>query len=236
MGLNVVVGVLAAGEEYDEEGHAYFRDVLAGVNSSLGQAGLPTWTEAEDAESAEFEMVGYSGLHRLRRVAAHLVRNGRVPEPMVDDDGPARDDPYLEQLYAADPAHWSTTRRRFGRVKVSTVGTPQDGRAAYDHLIHHSDAEGVYVPASFEPVLVDEAVVGGYIGSAPRLLDECLRLAQALGLDPDLDPESEEVVAALDGEATAGTWQRYGVESFTCLQLIRAARRSADTGQAIVFT
>ncbi|MGI5156389.1 hypothetical protein [Microbispora sp. CA-102843] len=30
-------------------------------------------------------------------------------------------------------------------------------------------------------------------------------------------------------------WRRYGVESFTCLQLTAAARHSIATGAAIVF-
>jgi hypothetical protein len=68
------------------------------------------------------------------------------------------------------------------------------------------------------------------------LLAECLRLADALHLDPDLDPDSDEVAVALEGEVRDPVgWQRYGTESFVCLKLIRAARESIATGAAICF-
>ncbi|MGC4998154.1 hypothetical protein [Streptomyces sp. DT195] len=70
-----------------------------------------------------------------------------------------------------------------------------------------------------------------------RLLAETRRLAEALGLPEDLDPHSEEVFEAADAEEPAGEgWQRYGVESYVCLQLLQAARLSIASGAAIAFT
>lgn len=81
-----------------------------------------------------------------------------------------------------------------------------------------------------------EKVLGHYLGSSHRLLDECLALAEHLGLPADLDPWSAEVEQAMSGEPTdpAG-WQRYPTESFVCLQLIGAARHSITSGAAIAF-
>ncbi|MFG3093927.1 hypothetical protein [Streptomyces sp. NPDC048202] len=114
---------------------------------------------------------------------------------------------------------------------------PSDPPGPFDHLVHHSDCEGYYVPIEFDHVIVDKAVPGGYLGSSVRLLAETRRLAEALGLPEDLDPDSEEVFDAADAdEPTAEGWQRYGVESYVCLQLLRAARLSVSTGAAIAFT
>jgi hypothetical protein len=92
------------------------------------------------------------------------------------------------------------------------------------------------VPVDFGPVIVDEGVPGGYLGSSVRLLAETRRIASALGLPEDLDPDSDEVEAACDANALdAEGWQRYGIESYACLRLIRAARHSVITGAAIAY-
>jgi hypothetical protein len=127
----------------------------------------------------------------------------------------ATDDALLNQVYAVLP-----------------TGSP----GPFDHLVHHSDCEGYYVPVEFERVIVDEKVRGGYLGSSVRLLKETRRIAQAIGVPEDLDPDSEEVFEATDGEtpATDG-WQRYGAEAYVCLQLLRAAELSVTTGSAIAL-
>ncbi len=57
------------------------------------------------------------------------------------------------------------------------------------------------------------------------------------GFEQDLDPDSEEIVDAADAETPAPEgWQRYGVESYVCLQLLHAAKLSISTGAAIAFT
>jgi hypothetical protein len=79
-------------------------------------------------------------------------------------------------------------------------------------------------------------VLGGYLGSSQRLLEECLRVAEALDLPIDLDPDSAEVQAAVDGEIEDPVgWQRHAIASYTCLQLIGAAWHSLKTGAAITF-
>ncbi|SNR83599.1 hypothetical protein SAMN05216252_101339 [Actinacidiphila glaucinigra] len=159
-------------------------------------------------------MWGYSGLHTVRRLAVHLATDGRLPEPL-DQAQRATDDPLLSKVYKA---------------------LPGDPPGPFDHLIHHSDCEGYYVPVDFAHVIVDKKARGGYLGSSVRLLAETRRLAEALGLPEDLDPHSEEVFEVADAEEpTTERWQRYGVESYVCLQLLQAAKLSIATGAAIAF-
>ena len=74
------------------------------------------------------------------------------------------------------------------------------------------------------------------VGSAPRLLAECRRLAAALELPADLDPESDELAeaAAQQGQASGG-WRRHGIAGFTALRLIRGCEQSIETGAALIF-
>lgn len=216
MGLNIFVGVLADAE--DGVGELIGADLRA-ASGLLERAGAGAWTEpaAPDGEGGgdgEFEMWGYSGLHAVRRLAVHLAAHGRLPEPL-DGSHRASEDPLLREVYRLAP------------------GSPP---GPFDHLVHHSDCEGCYVPVDFAAVIVDEKARGGFLGSSVRLLAETRRVAEALGLPEDLDPDSDEVFEAADGmEPAAGGWQRYGIESYCCLRLLHAAKQSVATGSAVVF-
>jgi hypothetical protein len=78
MGLAICVGILATLED-DPEGRAYHQEQLARVNTFLSARGSPTHAEPAACEAWHVEMFGYSGLHYLRRVAAHLDLRGAVP-------------------------------------------------------------------------------------------------------------------------------------------------------------
>ena len=215
MGLNIVVGVLAEDEDEDEHADLVCED-FAVIRELLDRAGAGQWTEPELSEQdvLEGDMWGYSGLHTVRRVAVHLAGTGTLPDPLEEARG-ATDDPLLRKAYAE---------------------LPREPGGPFDHLIRHSDCEGYYVPVDFEQVIVDERLAGGYLGSSVRLLAETRRVASALGLPEDLDPDSEEVFEACGAVTPAAEgWQRYGIESYTCLRLIRAAKHSVATGAAIAF-
>ncbi|GII35060.1 hypothetical protein [Planotetraspora phitsanulokensis] len=229
MGLDVFVGILTYLD--DEEGIDHYRGELAMVTATLKAAGLPAWHEpaVDPAGAFEEQMYGYSGLHYLRRLAVHVAATGVLPPPGGED---ASHDPLLLQAYEGDPSHAVVVADT-----VTVVGSPEAARGGFDHLVHHSDAEGYYVPLDFQPVIIGERVVGDYLGSSHRLLDECLRLARLLELPDDLDPWSDAVCDAAEGDVSdpSAGWQRYGVESFTCLRLIAAARTSIRTGAALTF-
>lgn len=218
MGLDMVVGILADGDSDNNSAGEYADAIHADftlIRELLGQAGAGPWDEPEldERDVLWFDMWGYSTLHTLRRLAVHLAENTRLPEPLMGRK--ATDDPLLETAYT-DP--------------------PDDLAGPFTHLIHHSDCEGYYVPVDFPQVIVDDGLAGAFLGSSVRLLAEARAIAAALGLPEDLDPESDKVLEAAAAETPADAgWQRYGTESYVCLQLINAAKHSLKTGAAIAF-
>jgi hypothetical protein len=224
MGLALEVGILAGLRENDEEGYHYFRSQLKALNSHLQHAKLPTHTEPENCDVWSCEMYGYSGLHYLRRLAAHLDSTGQLPEPGDDD---ASRDPFLEKYY-----------QQFDGVKASFT-KQLDFKRGFDHLIVHSDAEGFYLPIDFPTVLYPASelgIAGGMVGSSHRLLKECQRIAEQLEIPSDLDESSDALWEAADsqGEGTQ-KWERYGIESFTCVCLMRGCLKSLETNAALIF-
>lgn len=216
MGLSVEVGYLSDLLSADEDGAKSFLEEIAVLNTYLSSCGLVPHQEPESCEVYSADMFGYSGLHYLRRIAAHLELRGKLPEP---GDRDASKDPVLENYFDLV----NSSRKR-----------------GYDHLIYHSDAEGFYLPQQFDTVRFppeELKIPGGMLGSSPQLLAEMKRLAQALQLPLDLDPEAEEVWEAADSQGEGDLmWQRYGVESFICLRLFHAAQHSIANSALIVFT
>ncbi|HEV3469338.1 MAG TPA: hypothetical protein VG148_08460 [Pyrinomonadaceae bacterium] len=226
MGLTISVGLgTVLREEGEEEAVERLEEEFEVVNDLLESFGLPPHREPYELEAQQtvsFDMYGYSALHRLRRLAAHLALGEELPPP---GDEEAADDPALQDYY---------------QLFDENMLEGKAGGMRFQHLIIHSDAEGFYLPIDFDEVIVADpslGVPGDMVGSSHRLLEECLELARALELPDDLDPEGEEVGRALDagGEGEL-RWQRYGVESHTCLALIAACRAAAETGAAVVFS
>ena len=224
MGLDICVGIPAEVRESDPEYLDYFERQMETVNGVLEAFGLPEHKEPpdiEDERAVECEMYGYTGLHCLRRLAAHLALKGELPPPGDDE---AASDPVLNDYYKIFDANFA---------RGNATGIP------FQHLIVHSDAEGFYLPVEFEDVLIPDAsleIAGGMIGSSHALLRECRELAQALELPGDLAADVEALWAAAETQGEGETkWERYGVESFTCFNLIRACEASVETGAAVVF-
>jgi hypothetical protein len=228
VGLSIFVGLGAAlREEGDEESLEQLEREFGVVNDLLESFGLPPHEEPYELDAGRavsLDLYGYSGLHYLRRVAAHLALGGELPPPGGEE---AAQDPALREYY---------------QLFDENMLDGKAGAMRFQHLIIHSDAEGFYLPVDFEEVLVADPsleVPGDNVGSSRRLLEECLELASALELPDGLDPESEEVWQAADNQGEGGgetKWRRYGVESHTCLALIKACRASIETGAAVVFS
>ena len=228
MGLSVCVGLLADVERNDAEGAGSLREHLAFVDFMLRQEGLPQHVEPTDVESWDAQMFGYSGLHYLRRIAAHI--DAGLPLPPPGDDKSSGDE-ILKAYFA------SVLNQAPGLLKRLFGKTPRFSRS-FDHLIVHSDAEGFYLPQDFPSVLFadDKKLPGGMLGSAPRLGSELERLAIALGIPDTLHSQSEELWEAADSQGEGVMpWQKYGIESFSCVVLREACRKSLATGSAIVF-
>jgi hypothetical protein len=229
MGLSVEVGYLAdIRANDDEEAAGWFREQMDQLNGYLESVGLQRHDEPEECDVFSCDLHGYSGVHYLRRIAAHLDLRARLPPPGNKE---ASKDPVVAEYYRqADeppPGLLSRLFRRSTRPRT------------FDHLMLHSDAEGYYLPQDFPSVLLPPEsleIAGEMVGSSVRLLKECKRLAAALRLPLELDPESDEVFAAMNSQGPGELqWQRYGIESYVCLQLHDACEHSLKNGAAIVF-
>ncbi|HEX8557619.1 MAG TPA: hypothetical protein VF668_05930 [Pyrinomonadaceae bacterium] len=228
MGLTICVGLPPEAREGDPEYLEYFDGQVEAVNGVLDSFGLPEYQEPFDIEEGrtfECELYGDSGLHCLRRLAAHLALKGELPPP---GDETAADDPVLGDYY---------------KIFDASFAQGQAGAMPFQHLIVHGDAEGYYLPVEFEEVIIPDAsleIAGGMLGSSHALLRECRELARALEIPEALSPDDEALWEAADnqGEDAAeggATWERYGVESQACLCLMRACEASIETGAAVVF-
>jgi hypothetical protein len=233
MGLCVCVGFAADLKEHDPEGYENFKAEIAKVNQALRSEGLPEHHEPDAVSAADFislDMFGYSGLHYLRRIAAHISYTGELPPP-GDKDSP--DDALLEQYYT------ESIQEKAPKGLLSLFKKqPKSKSFEFNHLLHHSDCEGCYLPVEFSSVIFPDPklkVAGEMIGSAHCLLRECERLAEALAIPDDIDPESDELWEAADNQSQGEGWRRYGVESFTCVRLMHACEVAIRSGAALVF-
>lgn len=233
MGLGITVGVLKAFEGQDEV-VKNMRRTFAWVNGGLRAAGLPEHAEPEDLNHdscLSFGMVGYRGLHHLRRFAAFLW-DGQKPTPHRTREPGAEDDPVLK-------AYASTCDWQVGKDGHGFFRSPPGHGPASDHLVFHGDARGLYLPIRFDQVLLLPTVGGTLtdsVGSSFALKKECKLLAMALELPDGIDPDGEELLQAAEEPAEKGpAWRRFGLEALTCVQLLAAARRSVETRAAVVF-
>ncbi len=229
MGLSLEVGILADLQFADEEGYDFFSKTFERLNEVLLENRLPKHNEPTNCEVWSCQMYGHSGLHYLRRFAAHLDLNGQLPEPGGTDSA---DDPVLERYFRL--AMENHTASGF-----SSLLRPKAPSRTFDQLIIHSDAEGFYLPADFSNVVFvdDTEIPGGMVGSSVRLLGECKRLAASLRIPEALYEDSRELWEVSDSQGK-GTelWPRYGIESFSCVCLMRGCEASIRTGAALVFT
>lgn len=220
MGLCLAVGFLAGVKVNDPDGYRQHKKSFDAVSECLVDSGLKPHSEPEDLpehEQFECEMLGYSGLHHLRRLAAYvaLKRPLYVPSGELSDE-----DEVVNEYYSAFDSN-------------------DTGDVPFSHLMVHGDSEGYYIPQVFTEI-VDPGdrfqLVGGAIGSSHRLLDECKTLAEVIELPITMDIDNEELWDAADDPGSGKSkWQRYGIEAFSCIRLVRACEVSIEKGAAIVF-
>lgn len=248
MALTITVGLLAdLVAQGDTDDATFLRDELALVAEVFEEAGLPAHREPErlpaGAEPWACDMPGYGALHALRRVAAHLDLTGKLPLPLADDED-ATDDPVLTAYYGDDDEAPPEV--------AALVARHQETPRTFDHLLFHGDSEGYYLPIDFEEpgFLLGEdedaedddeggeplVAGGGIVGSAVRLEAECRRLADALGVPAGLSLDDPKLAHAVEYPGAGPGWQRYGVETYSCVALLAACERARALRSAIVFT
>jgi hypothetical protein len=240
LGLTLIVGVLAEMKGLGEdEGLRNYQSQFAIVNRALHASGLPEHREPVDLgdlDPVDLDMYGYSGLHYLRRIAAHLWAGNQLPPPGDKESIGANKDSIVTRYYSALDQGATTSRPKLFRRARPAAGP----KPVFEHLTNHSDAEGFYIPVEFDRVIVDTwgwGITGGTVGSTQKLMQECETLARYLGLPLEIDPESNELWEATEHQGEGDTqWKRYAIESFTCSRLFHACRASMLRRAAITFT
>jgi hypothetical protein len=238
MGLTVAVGLFAQNLAEGEEEGKLLEEPFVQLNEVLVENGMQGHTEPRTIPNDEYfeaAMWGYNGVHALRRLAAHLSLKGQLP-PRAEYGAYSNDPVYAEFNQLHERYLESPMTKGFMGLFKKKVSTPP-----FQHLVMHSDAEGFYVPQSFDEVIVDwtqpqRPGLGMMVGSSVKLLEECEALANSLNLPPDFDPESEEFSDILESpSATGEPWQILAVEAHTVANLANAARASLKLGAAIQF-
>ena len=220
MGVHAIVGI-GAGLDSEE-----VRDVLrlAILDPVLEAEGLGRHREPlEPYDEVDLDLGNEEIIESLKRVAAHIWLTGLPPLP----GGGA------EALDRYEAAARVSSGGRAGSLRLVT---PPSRTAAFDHLVHHEETEGLYLPADFAPVLLLPSEIDPLehepLGSAPRLAEECRRLAAAMDLPRGVDPDGDEIRAARDEPSR---WGGFGAEGFALLRLLHAASIASATGAALIF-
>jgi hypothetical protein len=239
MGLTIAVGLyaqqLADGEEDDD----MLRESFELLNAVLAENSMPRHDEPRHLHAGEFfeaSLVGYGGLHALRRMAAYLALNGTLPPPLPY--GAHADDAVLGKFNALHDAYANWSRKS---VLMRLFGT-RPTKPAFQHLIMHSDAEGFYIPRVFDDVIIDWTTpprpgLGMMIGSTAMLEEECRTLAREIELPDEFDPDADQFAELLDAPPLEGhPWQRLPIEAHTLAHLLAACEASKSLGAAIHFT
>lgn len=224
MGLSVYVGMLADAKEYDPDAYQWYKSDFQQINEFLQDVGLPEHNEPDDCETWNVDMYGYSGLHLLRRLAAHLHLEGELPGPGTEGSS---DDRLLKRYYQ------ESSEENHGTFSYVSSGP-------FDHLIFHGDAEGYYLPVDFEHVFyVPEKpkVPGDLLGSVQQLHKECEVLAEALQIPSEIGVASKALWQAVEDQGKGkATWERYGIETHSCVVLRAACEHALKHNSAVVFS
>ena len=234
MGLTLAVGLYAKNLAEDEDSAEYLDEPFVQLNEVLVENGMAPHSEPRAIPNGEYfeaEMWGYGGVHALRRLAAYISIKGELPKPM--EYGAWNDDPvYLRFNQSHEQYIENSTKTGFLSSLRKKLPRPS---------YQHSDAEGFYVPQTFDEVIVDwsdpqRPGLGMMIGSSAKLLEECEALAKLLKLPSDFDPDSDEFLELVGSPPEFGEpWQILAVEAHTVANLTNAARASLKLGSTIQF-
>lgn len=229
MSLTVSVGI-----PRDGKAATRFRDHLAAVNLTLGEAKLDRHEEPEATTGWQAELPGPEALHALGEIAGLLWKNQPIPRDRPIDGKHA---PSETTLFEAILPHIFAARRPprrilFGRRRI--IPPPP-----FAHLVVHSDSEGLYIPADFPLPLVPIQMPKGTetfwpLGSAKRLKKELAEIEKALGIPDDLMPGDPALARPADPAGPLWNAQPFAV--YSCLVLREACDRSLATGAAICLS
>jgi len=152
---------------------------------------------------------------RLRRLAAHILESGALPDPRIDEP---MSDPVLRRCL-----------QKCGLPKPKLFERRQTLLArSFVNLACHNGSNGYYSPREFDGVLepaVELGVEGGVVGSAPKLAEECERIANQIGLP----------LGSIDEARSSDAWSRYPFECEALIALYRGGKHSFETQRCLAL-
>jgi hypothetical protein len=235
MALSLETGILSDLKSEDVEGYNYFKDQFDKLYEVLKTHEIKSdFKEPEDLDQEEVwscQMYGYSGLHYLRILAAHIWDEKKVIKPGNEESD---EDEAVEKY-----SEYFLKEESSIDVLFSKIGINRNKRKLkFDHLLIHSDAEGFYIPVDFDEVIFNDEIAGGMVGSTFKLKAELEVLAEWLELDFTLDIDSEEfwlLPEQQNKNKNKEKWKNFGIESHSCMNLLRACEESIKNKCAITF-
>lgn len=129
--LELEVGILADLNNTDEEGYASYLEEFQNLSNVLRSEGLGEHIEPNELDQIfSCDMLSYTGIHYLRRIAVYLA----LGKP------------------TAAPGNRETYRSvALNEEYYESFNAGKDMK--YQHLLMHSDANGFYVPIDFKRVM-----------------------------------------------------------------------------------
>ena len=243
MGLSVVVGHLANVTANDPEEAEIALVNFERLDDALVAEGCDRLNEPLECEFWEAKMIGYSGLHALRELAAMSWKGQNIPHETLLDGSQrqcanALSREFFEHL--SGRGNFTFIGRAFRQIfKVKE----KPNQPPFVHLSVHSDCDGYYVPVAFETPLVPKRFTKGSehlwpLGSVMRLEAEVNQLARHLEIPTGLQHDDEKLHAIIgtpDRTQIGALWLAQPIAAHACLVLREACRRSLCTGAAIHF-
>ena len=243
MGLSVVVGHLANVIANDPEEAEIALVNFERLDNALVAEGYDRLNEPLECEFWEADMIGYSGLHALREVAAISWKGQNIPHETLLDGS---------QRQCANALSREFFEHLSGRGNFTFIGRAfrqifkikeKPNQPPFVHLSVHSDCDGYYVPVAFETPIVPKRFTKGSehlwpIGSVMRLEAEVKQLARYLEIPTGVEHDDEKLHAIIDTPdrtQIGALWLAQPIAAHTCLVLREACRRSLRTGAAIHF-
>lgn len=243
MGLSVLVGALADQKAHDPEGMKELLGDFMAIDEALQAKGLSGFEEPSNCAVWDASMIGYSGLHALREVAALIWQGRPIPRDILLDGS---------QVDASDALVTTFLEHLSGKGQFTLVGQvfrkifkakEKPKLPPFVHLSVHSDCDGYYVPVAFETPIVPKRVSADTehlwpLGSVMRLEAEINDVARHLEIPHGMSHDDAQLAAMIDAPdrtAISALWTAQPIAAHACLVLRDACAHSLRTGAAICF-
>lgn len=181
----------------------------------------------------------------LQRVAAYVALDQGMPAHTLDFEtvwnDPIRLHYYRQfRVERAGRNLWESLRPAAARREASTSSLGR-AQSPFAHLMYHEAEFGYFLPRPLQEMLIAYPPLHDWcepvgIGSSHALHQECLQLAERLGLPAEIELEElDQLRRQDDGVVTGSGWRAFALECFVCKALLTGAEISIRSGCALHF-